>query len=228
MPADPILTVPKTQDFLLLSRTHKWWRATVVCDLYRRGLLSNSTWSYNTIDIGDQLQDNPIETSRLDIDSDLEFFLDHAPYTCDNLSSDEHNDHHLHVSSHYTNTYCSIVLETLFDVDGSGGAFLTEKTFKCLKHGHPFVIVGAAGSLAALRDLGYRVFDHCIDNSYDLIKDNTLRWQALVRTIQQIKSQDLYSWHLQCQDDLLYNQQLFLASKWNRLNRLDLDIQEME
>jgi hypothetical protein len=112
------------------------------------------------------------------------------------------------------------VLETHFDADQSGGTFLTEKTFKPIKHGQPFVIVGPAGTLAHLRKLGYRTFDHAIDNTYDTIVDNTARWQAVLNAIQTIHNQDMLTWFESCHDDVVYNQQLFCASKAQRLNTL--------
>ena len=80
--------------------------------------------------------------------------------------------------------------------------------------------MGAPGSLAALRKLGYRTFDHAIDNSYDLVQNNTLRWQQTLRTIQQIHQQDMNAWFQNCIPDIQHNQQLFLASKYARLNSL--------
>jgi hypothetical protein len=124
------------------------------------------------------------------------------------------------VPKHYTDSYCHIVIETHFDADQSGGSFLTEKTFKPIKHGQPFVIVGPPGSLQALRDLGYRTFDHAIDNSYDLEHNNTRRWQRVLDTIKQIQQQDPDSWFQSCLTDLQHNQQHFLASKHTRLNTL--------
>jgi hypothetical protein len=210
---------PRPYDFTLLSRTHKWWRATVVTDLYRNGLLDCSQWSYNTVSIGDLEQDNPIQVDALNIRDHIHKFLQQAPYTCDALSADDHNNHHITQTNHYTHSYFHIVLETHFDADGSGGAFLTEKTFKPIKFGQPFVVVGAAGSLQALRDLGYRTFDSVIDPSYDTVQDNTLRWAAVKSVIAQIK-QNPAQLFLACQDDLHHNQQLFLSSKYNRLNSL--------
>ena len=210
--------------FLCLSRTHKWWRATVMADLRRTGLLDGSLWSYNTlITVNDSYDDNPIEVDTLALKDDLKAFIDGGPYHCDDLDSTQHNDHSLHSAKLFDSTYCSIILETLFDADGSGGAFLTEKTFKCLKHGHPFILVGPAGSLAALRSLGYRTFDHAIDTSYDLIQDNTLRYLAVRRTIAQIaelSSEDMARWFHSCLADLEHNSRLFCRSKWDRLNRL--------
>lgn len=207
--------------FTILSRTHKWWRAAVMTDLQKQGLLQGSRWSYgidNTTN--DSFDNNPIEIDILDIRLLLNEFLSGAPYTCDTLTSEQHNNHHLVETDHYTDSYCSIILETHFDADGSGGAFLTEKTFKAIKHGHPFVIVGCAGSLAALRKLGYRTFDHAIDNSYDSITDNTQRWIKCRNTITQLLQQDLHTWFELCREDILHNQQLFAADKYNRLNTL--------
>jgi hypothetical protein len=211
----------RSKEFTVLSRTHKWWRATVMTDLVRNNLLHNSYWSYNTnIVLNESPKDNPIEVDTLNIRSDIDEFLKSAPYTCDSQTSEQHNDHSQIESVHYSNSYCNIVLETHYDADQSGGAFLTEKTFKPIKHGQPFVIVGAPGSLAALRKLGYRTFDHIMDNSYDTIQNNTQRWQKTLQTIQQIQQQDMHEWFQQCVDDVAHNQQLFLSSKYTRLNSL--------
>ena len=211
----------RQKEFTVLSRTHKWWRATAMADLKRRGILDNSYWSYRTdIDIGDHPQDNPIEIDTLDIRNSLQTFVQDAPYVCDHLTPDQHNDHSMLVAEHFSNSYCSIVLETHFDADNSEGAFITEKTVKCLKHGHPFVLVGAPNSLQTLKKLGYKTFDHAIDNRYDLETNNTQRWQMIVESVKQIKSQNMHAWYLSCLDDIRHNQQLFLQSKHNRLNNL--------
>jgi hypothetical protein len=213
--------VPMKKSFLLLSRSHKWWRAAVLAVLQRQGLLDRAVWSYNTeLDIGDRLEDCPVELDLLDIRSDIDLFLSDGPYRCDDLDDRAHNDHSVHVAEHYESTACSIVLETLFDADGSGGTFLTEKTFKCLKHAHPFVVFAPAGSLQALRDLGYRTFDSVIDPGYDRIQDNTQRFLAVVRTIQDLALINPNHLYNACMEDVAHNQQLFLASKYDRLNTL--------
>mgnify|MGYP003339467771 CR=1 FL=1 len=174
---------PRTHNFTALSRVHKWWRATVMCYLQREGLLDNSYWSYNTIDMGDQYCDNPIELWSFNIENDLHNFVAGAPYTCDTLNATEHNSHWTLVREHYEDSYCNLVLETFFDADGSNGAFISEKTFKPIRHAQPFVIFGTPGTLATLRSLGYRTFDHAIDNTYDTIENNDLRTQAVVKQL---------------------------------------------
>jgi hypothetical protein len=207
--------------FTSVTRTHKWWRATALADLHRRNLLDNSYWSYNTaVTINDRIQDCPIEIDRLNIRDDLMRFLDRGPYRADDLTAEDHNNHALTVEEHYSNSYCNIVFETVFDADGSGGTFLTEKTFKPIKHGQPFVVVAPAGTLQVLRDLGYRVFDSVIDTSYDLIQDNTQRWIAVRGVIESIKNCNLERFRSDCATDVEHNRSLFLSSKADRLNML--------
>jgi hypothetical protein len=212
--------------FTCLARTHQWWRATALADLHRRSLLDNSYWSYNpAITVGNVIEDCPIEIDTLNIREYLTEFMANGPYLADDLSSAAHNNHALTVLEHYHNSYCNIVFETLFDADGSGGAFLSEKTFKPIKHGQAFVLAGCHGSLQVLRDLGYRVFDSIIDNRYDTIKDNTLRWIALRGVIETIAHCNLDLFRQRCAADVEHNRSLFLSSKADRLNMLLRKIQ---
>jgi len=203
--------------FVALSRTHKWWRAAVMADLLQSNMLSQSLWSYNTaLPLGDDPADNPIEHLP---NVDVDVFMQNGPYRCDTLTVGEHNNHALVVPEHYTDAYFNVVIETHFDADGSGGAFLTEKTFKPIKNAQPFVLIAPAGSLQCLRDLGYRTFDSVLDNAYDLETNNTQRWLKVKHTLQQIQ-QDPHGIFLQCQEDLVYNQRLFQSTKLDRLNTL--------
>jgi hypothetical protein len=217
-PALPIHSSPRERDFTVLNRLHKSWRATVMADLQRNSVLDNSYWSY--CETGELDLDNPIEIDSVaGLETATKQFLNHAPHECDNLDQNQRNNHSLVESKYHTNSYCNIVMETHFDADQSGGTFLTEKTFKPIKHGQMFFVAGPAGSLAALRDLGYRTFDSVLDNTYDLVTDNTQRWLRLCAAIQQAKYQ-LDTRFEVCRRDIEHNQQLFLALKTQRLNTL--------
>lgn len=216
-------TQPRARQFTLLSRIHKWWRATIVSCLHRNGMLDNSYWSYGDVDIGDQYTDNPIELSSVfGLENYMTKFLANGPYRCDELSADDHNAHYMFVPEHFADSYCSLVLETFFDADQSNGTFLSEKTFKPIRHGQLFVIFGTANSLDTLKKLGYKTFDRHINNEYDLEMNNTLRFEKLVNTVRELSTQDLHALYLKCFDDVVYNQNLFLASKYDRLNNLYL------
>jgi hypothetical protein len=214
--------------FVALNRTHKWWRATIMADLHRANLLDYALWSYQTeLSTNDNFDNNPIEVDTLNIRDYVDNFYDNAPYWADNFTLEQQNDHSKLVRQHYDDAYFHLVIETHFDADGSGGAFLTEKIFKPIKHGQPFVVAGTPRTLATLRDLGYRVFDSQIDNSYDLELNNTARWIKLRDTIAELTSKNMHNWFLSCIDDVKHNQELYNRPKLTRLNKIIKDIHEL-
>jgi len=216
---------PRERDFTCLSRIHKWWRATAMADLWQSGLLDNSYWSYCETASGED-DDCPIEVDAISrLRYERKKFLEGAPYISDELNFEQSNDHSRLIEKYHVNSYCNIVLESQFDVDQSGGCFVTEKTFKPIKHGQMFFIAGGAGSLQALRDLGYRVFDGILDNQYDLEHNHTQRWIMLTKAIYDAR-QNLPALFEQCRSDIEHNQQLFVSSKTERLNTLIKEINE--
>lgn len=211
----------RVKDFTLLCRTHKWWRATAIADLHRLDVLENSYWSYGNESCDDEFDSNPIEIDSVDGLRNLTIeFVHGAPYSCDNLTSEQHNSHDTLVAEHFNNSYIHIVLETFFDADQSHGTFLTEKTFKPIKHAQPFVIVGPAGSLTALRELGYKTFDDVIDPRYDEILDNTKRWHCVRDLLLSLKNKNLHQILSRCREDIEHNQYLFRSTKFNRIENL--------
>lgn len=221
----PVHNQPRDFEFTALNRLHKSWRATAMADLQRNKLLDRSIWSYcESGKLEDS--DNPIEIDSLNgLRQSTEQFLEHAPYYSDDLTQDQRNNHSLVDPRYHTNSYCNIVLETHFDADQSGGAFVTEKTFKPIKHGQLFFIAGPAGSVELLRSLGYRTFDSVLDHSYDRITDSTQRWQRLLGCIKQAQHR-LHDRFDAVQEDIKHNQQLFQANKAERLNTLVKEIHE--
>jgi hypothetical protein len=214
----PIHNQTREREFTVLNRLHKSWRATAMADLQRHRVLDNSYWSY--CETGSVGADNPIEIDSIDgLTAATADFLAGAPYASDELDQHQRNDHSMTQDKYHTNSYCNIVMETHFDADQSGGVFLTEKTFKPIKHGQLFFIAGPAGSLQALRDLGYKTFDSVLDNTYDRITNNTQRWQRLCEAIQQSQHR-LADRFEAARTDIEHNQQLFLSNKANRLNTL--------
>jgi len=224
-PALKIHSQPRAFEFTVLNRLHKSWRALAMADLKNLDILDRSYWSYCESGVFDDAE-CPIEIDSIaGLRTATEEFLRSAPYISDELDFDQRNDHSTLVPKYHVNSYCNIVMETHFDADQSGGAFLTEKTFKPIKHGQLFFVAGPAGSLQVLRDLGYRVFDNILDNSYDLEQDHTQRWMALTRAIYFARA-ELPQLFEQAKADIEHNQQLFQATKTDRLNSLIKDINE--
>jgi hypothetical protein len=73
-----------------------------------------------------------------------------------------------------------IVTETVFYYDK---LHLTEKIFKPVVSKQPFMLLAAPGNLAYLKSYGFKTFEGIIDESYDLIEDNDLRTEAVVKQL---------------------------------------------
>ncbi len=200
-------TQERSKKFTALVRTHKEWRAYTMARLWSKGLHESGYFGYNNqITIEDDI--NPIDTSKLgSLKHHTEFFLKLAPFHCDLLTSEEHADMKYTVGLHHSDAYFNFVIES----ELTGPIRLTEKVFKAIKHCQPFVIAGACGSVQQLREMGYRTFDHVVDHSYDEIEDATERWEAVCTEMCRIaKSKKAQSMYVECKDDLLHNQDLFL------------------
>lgn len=212
----------RTRKYTALVRTHKWWRATTMARFWAQGFDKQGFFSYNRdLDVDDREEDNPIEVDSFkNLRSDTYRFLDHCPFTADDLTSQAHNLYANTVVEHFEDSYLNIILETHLDVDQSDGVFLTEKTFKPIKNSQIFIIFGAQGSIDQLRTMGYDVFDHVINHSYDRISNNTQRWDRACQEFERLMAIDLHRIYLDCRRGLEHNQRLFLSSKADRLNTL--------
>jgi hypothetical protein len=211
----------RSHRYTALNRMHKWWRATVMTELYKRGLLANSFWSYNNVDQNDQWEDNPIELWKFPgLEQKVKHFVAKSPFKCDTFDTTAQNSHWSLIAEYFDDAYCHLVLETLYDAEQSGGTFLTEKVFKPIRHAQPFIVFGTANSLSTLKRLGYRVFEHAIDISYDTEHNNTERFIKTLSALENLNSQNLHEFYVSCRDDIIHNQELFLSSKHNRLENL--------
>jgi hypothetical protein len=90
---------------------------------------------------------------------------------------------------------------------------LTEKSSKPLLLGQLFILNSAAGTVAALRDLGFDCFDDVIDHTYDSQPDALLRVNLAVDQLQLICEKPLtywQQWRRVHESRLLRNRQLFV------------------
>ena len=65
---------------------------------------------------------------------------------------------------HYSQTFLSLIPETGFT---NHSIFFSEKIWKSIRIGHPFIIVGSPGMLKGLHNLGFKTFSEWWDESYD-------------------------------------------------------------
>jgi len=104
----------------------------------------------------------------------------------------------------YIDTYFSIVSETVFDYPYS---FRTEKIWKPVVMGHPWIAVANQGFYRDIHALGFKTFDGIVDESFDNESDNNKRLQMITDEIVKLLNSDLNSFVEQCKDVCKYNQQ---------------------
>jgi hypothetical protein len=105
----------------------------------------------------------------------------------------------------YLDTYFSLVSETGFMLNRS---FRTEKIWKPIAIGHPFIVASNQGYYKDLQNLGFRTFNHLIDESFDTIDNNQDRIDRIVSIVEDLCRQDLPSFVTSAQETCKYNQAL--------------------
>jgi hypothetical protein len=174
----------KTKDLLLLNRTYKAHRVAVVNDLYKDGYLDNSYFSLQEIKDKD-------EAPELLQDFTLPILAESEPDT--NIGDDGYMQHDsvanyewMLKSKLYIGTESYMSVESQILQQGYTPypiRFISEKVFKPIAWGMPFVIIGNAFSLLKVRQLGFKTFDGLIDESYDKETDADVRYQMVLKSI---------------------------------------------
>ena len=80
----------------------------------------------------------------------------------------------------YEKTLISMVTETLVD---EGTLFISEKIWKPIMVGHPFIVFGNLGTLKFLKSMGYRTFDKWISEEYDNEPDSGKRCNMITEEL---------------------------------------------
>ena len=107
----------------------------------------------------------------------------------------------------YIDTYFSLVTETVFSYPYS---FRTEKMWKPIVMGHPWIAVANAGYYRDLHNLGFKSFGHLIDESFDQLENNQQRIERITQVVEDLCRQDLSKFLEAAKDVCKYNQQQFI------------------
>jgi len=115
----------------------------------------------------------------------------------------------------YEDTYFSLVSETVFEYPHS---FRTEKLWKPVAMGHPWIAVSNAGFYKEMHNLGFQTFGHVIDESFDSIDNHQDRIERITQVVEDLCSQDLVKFLEECYTVCKYNQQHLLEcrEKWRK------------
>lgn len=93
----------------------------------------------------------------------------------------------------YHRVFPKYQIEIIMETNTQAMGWFTEKTTKCLISGKPFIIYSTSHALARLRELGFHTFENFIDESYDTITDDQVRFDCVQNEIRRISRLDLSS-----------------------------------
>lgn len=168
---------PKNEKFHFLSynRNPRRHRLLFLSKLLQRNLLNYGKISCNKFDVTNfshetwfDMVNNLNEIVPIIIDKPLEI----------NWANDM-------TLNDYEETFMSVVTETLVD---KNTLFISEKIWKPIAIGHPFIILGNKGSLKYLKENGFKTFDKWFDESYDDCETMEEKIEIITNTIDLIKN----------------------------------------
>lgn len=107
-----------------------------------------------------------------------------------------------------------LVAETLFETNKIQ---LTEKVFKPMVMNQPFIVWSAPGTLAYLREYGFKTFDHVWSEAYDQETDHSRRMQMLIDLVCDLAAMPADQYHSlyeKCLPVIEHNRERFYSSRF--------------
>lgn len=168
------LAMANVKSFNSLNRAHRQHRSDHLYFLAKNNLLEDGIVSG-----GSYFTDNNITSKYVTDDLYKDVLQQHYPRTVDLSIEDLKEPKQVHPSltsnfSTYTNSLLTVVTESHYE---QTGLFITEKTFRPIALGHPFIVLGQSFLLAKLNELGFKT--KFLDSGYDTIIDNQSRFDAV-------------------------------------------------
>jgi len=112
-------------------------------------------------------------------------------------------------SNIFEDSYFSLVTETNFYLPYS---FRTEKIYKPIKVGHPFIAVANYGFYRDLHNLGFKTFNHLIDESFDLIDNNDDRLTRISDIVEDLCKSNLEDFLSAAEQNCRHNRELLMST----------------
>jgi len=171
---------PKDEKYLFLSynRAIRHHRVRFFIDLLEKNLLNKGLVSFNKIN------QVPYETDE----NIKDFLLNETPLIIDTMPELKYNLAVNITVQDFERTFISVVTETLVD---DGTLFFSEKIWKPIMVGHPFMVYGNQYSLKYLKSVGFKTFDKWIDESYDDEPNRDKRSKMIVNELEKFSLKSL-------------------------------------
>ena len=209
----PVLIEDYALPFNSLNRAHRNHRTEhlyFIAEKKLKGIVSGGAWFADGIE-------KPLY-SEVNYDYYKLVLLENYPKTVDVLDLKNTVPNQVNNFEIYQKSQLTVVTESHYSQ--AGGLFITEKTFRPILLGHPFMILGQPGILDKLRTFGFETSFDGIDQSYDSLESDIERFlsfhQSLMRwcfTDSEIRRTSVYKW----KNIVLHNFQLYKQLNFKKM-----------
>ena len=188
----------KPYKFLFLNGRERHHRRNLINHL--KDILDQSLWT--NLDAGPGISKTLPPEYEVPRYQDTSNPVSEHRYVKFDLFKDEWGEIYLYPKP-YVDTYFSLVTETVFEIPYS---FRTEKIWKPIAMGHPWIAVANRGFYRDMHNLGFRTFGHVINESFDLIDNNQDRLARIADVVRDLCQQNLVAFLRECYNVCKYNQ----------------------
>ncbi len=195
-------TIDKNKKFFFASTKDYLSRRYILESLINNGFREQGYLAYKCIERCHA--NESYDTTNLKLIQDVGNSIDHLLPIQGFDTSVEYRDISTDV---FSDAYLSIVTETFF----TGPLYFSEKIFNSMRYNHFFIYLGPPHSLKYLRSLGFKTWDHIIDESYDNIENSAERLYAVTSSIDKFLSKsidDIKQLYIENLDIINHNREL--------------------
>lgn len=212
----------KEKRFLCFNKLNREHRVMLLEKMWQTGLIEKSFYSFEGDGNMDYLLNNIGDNFPY-----IKMNSNQLPLRL-NITKDRPNPVDIRVDDFYyfQNSAFSVVTETnYFSEKRRYGKqhiaqqldclFFTEKVYRCFVLAHPFILMGRPYSIAALQKLGFKSFSPFIDEKYDTVEDDYIRFDLIVKEITRLcnlSDADMLEWQRGVKEIVDYNQHHFFSN----------------
>jgi len=166
----------ESKSYNSLNRVYRPHRAAHIYNLKTNNLLDKGIVSFNTnatdhYEAADLVNVNKHQLAK-ELDSVFPIYID-GDWKNENAAWNYNTEI-------YDNSYLTVITETIFKDNTS---FVTEKIFKPIALGHPFLLIAGSGTLQTLQEMGFRCDFLGIGTEYDRIENPRDRFIEIHRIL---------------------------------------------
>lgn len=221
----------KDNDYFYLGGHARYHRLLFLEKMYKLNGLSNLDWSQRGVDLKLVMEEIPYEFKdvyqSLDIlkllPKSLDISVQDDRIYHNNANGNDYIFNNVGVKPNldfYTNHYAEIISESIYYHSINPAKFdleflnFSEKTFKPLSLGYPFISFCLPNSFAKIKEWGFELYDELFNYEFDSIIDDDVRMESIISQINSIDVKEKYNYNIDIiKNKHLHNKRQFVQFK---------------